>query len=162
MTTPTAPPTAPPTRTRLTAPAVAAVGLYVAAGGHLGAALQHLEHGARYAVFFVAVALLQVLVGGRLGRARPAGVAAALAGTLALVLLYVASRTLTLPFGGLHSAFNDRPQDADLLGTVVVLGELLTLATAPALLPAAGRRAATTAMMLLGGGLWAAWAAGLL
>jgi hypothetical protein len=56
---------------------------------------------------------------------------------------------------------NDRPQDPDLLGTAVVLAELVTLATAPALLPEPLRRRSTTTMMLVGVGLWAAWATGL-
>ena len=85
-----------------------------------------------------------------------------LAGTLGLVLLYLASRTMTLPFGGVHTVHNDRPQDPDLLGTVVVAAELLTLATVPALLPATARRRATDAMLLVGVGLWVAWGTGLL
>ncbi len=47
---------------------------------------------------------------------------AVLLGTLGLVLLYVASRTVNLPFGGVHTVHNDRPQDPDLLGTAVVAG----------------------------------------
>ena len=86
---------------------------------------------------------------------------AVLLGTLGLVLLYVASRTVNLPFGGVHTVHNDRPQDPDLLGTAVVLAELVTLATAPALLPEPLRRWSTTTMMLVGVGLWAAWATGL-
>ena len=79
-----------------------------------------------------------------------------------LVLLYVASRTVNLPFGGVHTVHNDRPQDPDILGTVVVAAELLTLATGPALLSATARRWATNALLLAGLGLWAAWGTGLL
>ena len=68
---------------------------------------------------------------------------------------------MNLPFGGIHTVHNDRPQDPDLLGTVVVLAELVTLATAPALLPAALRRRCTTALMLVGVAMWAAWLTGL-
>ena len=87
---------------------------------------------------------------------------ALLAATLGLGLLYLASRTVNLPFGGVHTVHNDRPQDPDVLGTVVVVAELLTLATGPALLPATARRWATNAMLLAGVGLWAAWGTGLL
>ncbi len=106
---------------------------------------------------------MQVAVAGRIGRATagPALVSAVLVATLGLVLLYVASRTMNLPFGGVHTVHNDRPQDPDMLGTVVVVAELVTLATVPALLPEALRRWSTTAMMLVGVGMWAAWAAGL-
>jgi hypothetical protein len=149
---------------RLASPALlAAVGLYAAAAGHVIAALVHLEHGWDVTVFFFIAAAAQVAVAGRIGRATagPALVGAVLLGTLGLVLLYVASRTMTLPFGGIHTAHNDRPQDPDMLGTVVVVAELVTLATLPALLPEALRRWSTTAMMLVGAGMWAAWAAGL-
>jgi hypothetical protein len=149
---------------RLTSPSLlAAVGLYAAAAGHVIAALVHLEHGWDVTVFFFIAAAVQVAVAGRigLGTAGPALVGAVLAGTLGLVLLYVASRTMNLPFGGIHTAHNDRPQDPDMLGTVVVVAELVTLATVPALLPDTLRRWSTTAMMLVGAGMWAAWAAGL-
>jgi hypothetical protein len=144
-------------------PLLAAVGLYVAAAGHVIAALLHLEHGWEVAVFFFVAAAAQVAVAGRIGRATagPAMVGAVLTATLGLVLLYVASRTMNLPFGGIHTAHNDRPQDPDMLGTVVVVAELVTLATLPALLPATLRRWSTTAMMVVGAGMWVAWAAGL-
>ena len=129
-----------------TSPALlAAVGLYAAAAGHVIAALVHLSHGWSITAFFLVAAAVQVVVAGRVGRGTAAAglVVAVLLGTLGLVLLYVASRTLNLPFGGVHTVHNDRPQDPDLLGTAVVLAELVTLATAPALLPdrcAGGRR----------------------
>ena len=127
------------------------------------ASLVHLSHGWGITAFFLVVAAAQVVAAGRV--ARGAGtlvLSAVLAATLGLVLLYLASRTLTLPFGGVHTVHNDRPQDPDLLGTVVVAAELLTLATGPALLPATVRRWATNAMLLVGAGLWAAWGTGLL
>jgi len=149
---------------RLTSPPLlAAVGLYAAAAGHVIAALVHLEHGWEVSVFFLVAAAVQVAVAGRIGRgtAGPALVGAVLVATLGLVLLYVASRTMNLPFGGVHTAHNDRPQDPDLLGTVVVIAELLTIATVPALLPETLRRHATTALMVVGVGMWAAWFTGL-
>ena len=152
------------TARRLTSPSLlAAVGLYAAAAGHVIAALVHLQHGWGVTTFFLVAAAAQVAVAGRVGRgtAGPALVSAVLLATVGLVLLYVASRTINLPFGGVHTVHNDRPQDPDLLGTVVVIAELVTLATAPALLPAALRRWSTTAMMLVGAGMWAAWVTGL-
>ncbi len=149
---------------RLTSPALlAAVGLYAAAAGHVIAALVHLEHGWQITVFFFVAAAAQVAVAGRVGRgtAGPALVGTVLLATLGLVLLYVASRTMNLPFGGIHTVHNDRPQNPGMLGTVVVVAELATLVTAPALLPEVLRRWSTTVMMLVGAGMWAAWAAGL-
>jgi hypothetical protein len=152
------------TARRRTSPALlAAVGLYAAAAGHVIAALVHLSHGWSITAFFLVAAAVQVVVAGRVGRGTAAArlVVAVLLGTLGLVLLYVASRTLNLPFGGVHTVYNDRPQDPDLLGTAVVVAELVTLATAPALLPERLRRWSTTTMMLVGVALWAAWATGL-
>ena len=140
MTTDVSPtPVADPTSLTLTSPALlAAVGLYAAAA--------------------------QVAVAGRVGRgtADSGIVTAVLLGTLGLVLLYVASRTTTLPFGGVHTVHNDRPQDPVLLGTVVVAAELLTLVAGQALLPARTRRVAVNAMLLVGAGLWGAWGLGVL
>jgi hypothetical protein len=150
-------------RTLTSPPLLAAVGLYAAAAGHVIAALVHLEHGWEVSVFFLVAAAVQVAVAGRIGGATagPALVGAVLLTTLGLVLLYVASRTMNLPFGGVHTAHNDRPQDPDLLGTVVVIAELVTLATVPALLPETLRRHATSALMVVGVGMWAAWFTGL-
>lgn len=149
---------------RLASPsALASLGLYVAAGGHVIASLVHLSHGWGITAFFLVTAAVQVVAAGRVARgAGTVVLSAVLAATLGLVLLYLASRTLTLPFGGVHTVHNDRPQDPDLLGTVVVAAELLILATGPALLPATVRRWATNAMLLVGAGLWAAWGTGLL
>ena len=165
MTTDVSPsPTAGVTSRLRTSPALlAAVGLHAAATGHVAAALVHLSHGWSITAFFLVAAAVQVAAAGRIGRGTAAAglVVAVLLGTLGLVLLYVASRTLNLPFGGVHTVHNDRPEDPDLLGTAVVLAELVTLATAPALLPEPLRRWSTTTMMLVGVGLWTTWATGL-
>ena len=154
----------PPLRRMLASPSLlAASGLYAAAAGHVIASLVHLSHGWGISAFFLAAAAVQVVAAGRVARGTGGWVTGAvLAATLGLVLLYVASRTLNLPFGGLHTAHNDRPQDPDLLGTVVVAAELLTLATGPALLSATGRRWTTNALLATGIGLWVAWATGVL
>jgi len=165
MTTDVSPsPTAGVTSRLRTSPALlAAVGLFAAATGHVAAALVHLSHGWSITAFFLVAAAVQVAAAGRIGRGTAAAglVVAVLLGTLGLVLLYVASRTVNLPFGGVHTVHNDRPEDPDLLGTAVVLAELVTLATAPALLPEPLRRWSTTTMMLVGVGLWTTWATGL-
>ena len=163
MTTDVSPRPAGAVASRVSPALLDAVGLYAAAAGHTVAALVHLSHGVTITAFFLAAAAAQVAVAGRIGRgtAGAALVGAVLLGTLALVLLYVASRTVNLPFGGVHTAHNDRPQEPELLGSVVVLAELVTLATAPALLPDVLRRWSTTAMMLVGIGLWVGWATGL-
>src|SRR5215207_3023083 len=44
---------------------------------------------------------------------------------------------------------------------LVAAAALVTLATAPALLPDRLRRSSTTVMLLVGAGMWAAWATGL-
>ena len=165
MTTDVSPsPTARVTSRLRTSPALlTAVGLFAAATGHVAAALVHLSHGWSITAFFLVAAAVQVAAAGRIGRGTAAAglVVAVLLGTLGLVLLYVASRTVNLPFGGVHTVHNDRPQDPDLLGTAVVVAELVTLATAPALLPEPLRRWSTTTMMLVGVGLWTTWATGL-
>ena len=149
---------------RLSSPSrLATLGLYVAAGGHLIAAVEYLSHGWSVTAFFLAAASVQVVAAGRVARGSgTALLAVVLTATLGLVLLYLASRTVNLPFGGVHTVHNDRPRDPDMLGTVVVAAELLTLATGPALLPATARRWTTNAMLLIGVGLWAAWGTGLL
>ncbi len=134
-------------------------GLLVAGAAHLLAALDHLTHDPRFAVFFLVVGAAQLVGAPALRRgARPAFVVAAVASTVALLLLYVASRTVVLPLGP-HA---DRPEDPDLLGTVVVLGEVVALAVLPRLLPPAHRRAVANGVLLVGIGVWVAWLTGLL
>jgi hypothetical protein len=161
---PDGPTSASPVRGWASAARLTSLGLYVAAAGHVGAALVHLSHGWLYSVFFLAVALAQVIVAGRVARCAlgTGALGTVLGATLVLLLLYVASRTVPLPFGGAHGAFNDRPEDPDLLGSTVVVAELLVLAAGPALLPAVVRRLATTVLLLVGAGLWASWATGVL
>ena len=116
---------------RLSTPsALASLGLYVAAGGHVIAMLTHLSHGWNIAAFFLACAALQVVAAGRVARRGRPGVPVDRARGGPGPRAAPRSRTMTLPFGGVHTVHNDRPQDADLPGTVVVAAELLTLATA--------------------------------
>jgi hypothetical protein len=138
---------------------VAAGGLLAAGVAHLLAALDHLSHEPRFVVFFLAVGAAQVVLSPRQGRRRgPVAVSAVLAATVGLLLLYVASRTLVLDLGP-HA---DRPEDPDLLGTVVVLCELVAVVGLLALLPPRGRRVAGNAVGVIGLGLWLAWLTGVL
>lgn len=137
----------------------AALGMVVAGACHLLAALEHLTHDVRFAVFFLAAGVVQVCLGpGLRRRPRPAVVAAALAGTVGLLLLYLLSRTVALELGP-HA---DRPEDPDPLGTVVVVAELLTVAALPALLPPRGRALALNAVLAVGVAVWLAWFAGII
>lgn len=138
---------------------VAPGGLAVAGAAHLLAALDHLTHDPRFTAFFLAVGAVQLVAAPALRRgARPGFVLAAVASTVVLLVLYVASRTVVLPLGP-HA---DRPEDADLLGTLVVLGEVVALAALPRLLPPALRRAVVNGVLLVGIGVWAAWPTGML
>lgn len=137
----------------------AALGLVVAGACHLLTALEHLTHDVRFAVFFLAAGVVQVCLGpGLRRRARPAVVAAALAGTVGLLLLYLVSRTVALELGP-HA---DRPEDPDPLGTVVVVAELVAVAALPALLPPRGRAVALNAVLAVGVAVWLAWFAGII
>jgi hypothetical protein len=136
----------------------AALGLLVAGVCHVFAALDHLGHGVLFAAFFLVVGLTQLVVGSGLRRVRPAVAAAALAGTVALLVLYVVSRTVALDLGP-HS---DRPEDPDVLGTAVVICELVAVTALPTLLPLRRRRVAVNVLLAIGVALWVSWFAGVL
>lgn len=139
-------------------PAAAALGVTLAGAGHVLAALDHFADDVRFAAFFLAVGAVQLIVGPGMRGRRPAVVATVLAGTVALLLLYLVSRTIALDLGP-HS---DRPQSPDLLGTVVVVCEVLAVAALPALLPPRARRIAVNAVLAVGATVWSAWFAGLI
>lgn len=137
----------------------AALGLLLAGVVHFLAALDHMAHDPRFAVFFLVVGAAQVGLAPYPGRRpRPARVAVALASTVVLLVLYLASRTVVLDLGP-HS---DRPEAPDLLGTVAVMSELVALAALPALLPARWRRAAVNGVLVIGAAVWLSWFAGLI
>lgn len=138
---------------------VAAAAVLVAGAGHALAALDHLHHDLRFAVFFLLAGAVQLGVGPLLRRApRPALVGAVLTGTAGLLLLYLLSRTVPLALGP-HS---DRPADPGLLGTVVVLAEVVAIGTLPALLAPRARRVAVNAVLAVGVAVWVSWIAGFL
>ncbi|NMH96477.1 hypothetical protein [Pseudonocardia acidicola] len=131
----------------------------ITAALHVTVGLDHLQHSTVFAAFFFAVAMAQAGLGERLRRAGAQGMpAAGVAGTVALLLLYLLTRLTVLP---LH-AFNDRPEATDVLGMLVVCLELITVAALAAL--AGGRRRARLldGVLLVGLGVWAAWLTGIL
>lgn len=137
----------------------AALSLWLAGGVHLLAALEHLHHGPRYAAFLLAVGIAQLALAPHPGRTpRPNRVVAALALTVGLLLLYLVSRTVALDLGP-HS---DRPEAPDLLGTIVVVGELTGVAALCGLLPPRRRRIAVNTVLTIGVAVWLSWFGGLI
>jgi hypothetical protein len=153
----------------LTSPAVpvrtdrwtlAAAAVVTLAGAlHLVAALEHLGHDVRFAVFFLGVGAAQVAAGPSLRRGMaPAAAVTVLAGSVGLVLLYLYSRTIGLHVGP-HA---DRPEDPDALGLAVVACELVAVAAVAALLPPRGRARVVNAVFAVGIGVWGLWLSGAL
>lgn len=130
--------------------------LAAAAGLHVAAARSHVDGGRGTVAFFVAVAIGQLVASLAIRRTptdRRLRLAAA-GGTLALVALWLASRTVGVPIGE-HAG---RPEAVSLLDTVTVAVEL---AAAAALLgvraPRARSATALVAVALLVGGAGAAF-----
>ena len=149
----------------LTSPALlAAVGLYAAAAGHVIAALVHLSHGWSITAFFLVAAAVQVVVAGRIGR----GTAGA--GLVVAVLLRHARARPALrrePHDEpalrrrAHRAQRPPPGPRPARHRRRRSRSWSPSPPRPALLPEPLRRWSTTTMMLVGVGLWAAWATGL-
>lgn len=137
----------------------AAAGAVLAGGLHLLASVVHSHHGSLVGVFFLAVGGAQIWFGlaarrGTTGRTATAGIAA----TVGLVVLYLVSRTVTLPIG----AHADRPEDGDLLGLAVLAAELATIVALSALLDPRWRARVLNGVLAAGAGVWTLWATGLL
>lgn len=148
-----------PTATAARWSLAAEISLLVAGGTHMLAALEHLSHDPRFSVFFLIAGLGQLGAGLTLRRSpRPALVGGAVVTSVGLMLLYLVSRTVALELGP-HS---DRPQDPDILGTIVVVAELVAVATLPSLLAPRWRRVTMNAVLLTGLATWAAWFTGFL
>ncbi|MCW2537601.1 MAG: hypothetical protein JWQ26_3300 [Modestobacter sp.] len=172
----------------------AALGVLGAGALHIAAAVEHLSTGDLVVGFFLLTALTQLgagvwlLLGSWLG-IRPGGVplAAALAGTVLLVCLYLVAHTTDLLAGltaseaghgaaGHHAgaaveaegpvALGDQapvdPEPPDLLGTATVGLELLSVLALTALLPRARRGRTLNALLALGALAWVAWLTGVL
>lgn len=141
--------------------ALAALGLAAAGVVHVLAALEHAGHGGPTSAFLAGAAVLQLLAAGQVLIGRPGTrVLLGLLGiTLVLLVLYLVSRRIPLPLGT-HGS--DRPEDADVLGTLAVVAELLTLAALPTLLPPRLRRDVGDAVLMTGMLAWLAWLSGYL
>jgi hypothetical protein len=149
----------------------------VAAGGFLVAALTHLwvipEHLAEWlpaAVFFAVVAVAQLALAGLvLHRPSQAVLVLGLAGTVALALLYVATRTVDLPFlpashgaehlptawgigNGIPVFPGDRIEDVGVPDVVCLVAEIVTVGALCAVTTPGVRRHVTSALFVLG--LW--------
>jgi hypothetical protein len=105
---------------------------------HLAVVQEHLAEWWVYGVFFAAVGAAQILWGlGALARDRAPLLRLAVAGNIALVVLWAATRTVGLPIG-------PEPWTAEAVGRADVLSVVLESATALALIAVARHLAART------------------
>jgi hypothetical protein len=105
-----------------------------------------------YGAFFLAATAGQALLAAALLRVRtPAVLLAGLAGTLAIVLTYVLTRTRGVPLGP-HAGHALKAGELDVATTVA---ELAVVAVLVSLLPPAQARRASTVLLCVGGALWA-------
>lgn len=137
----------------------AGAALYVAASLSLVASVIHLwmvpGHAWvwwGYGVFFLAAALAQGLLGVALLRWPVAPLAVAgIFGNLAVVLLYVFTRTSGVPFGP-HAG---KVEDAAILDMTATLAEMGLVVVLLTLLSGAYRRAMLNVLLFLGAAVWA-------
>ena len=130
---------------------LAALSLSVALA-HLGGVTQHLDVWWGYGAFFLATGLGQAAMSvAVLWRPAPWVAAVGIAGNLAIVGMYVLTRTLGIPLGP-HAG---RAEDAETLDMVTTAGELALVLL---LIPMLGERAQRwtfSGLLALGVGLWA-------
>lgn len=131
---------------------VAAALSFVAASIHLWAVPGHAWIWWGYGVFFLVTALAQGLLGVALLRwpAAPL-VLAGILGNLAVVLLYVFTRTSGVPFGP-HAG---RVEEAGILDMSATLAEMGLIVALVILLPGAYRATMINALLLVGAAVWA-------
>ena len=141
-------------------PTAFAAALSLSAGlAHLGETSGHLRMWWAYGAFFVAAGLGQVALAVLLAlRPRPWLAAAGIPGNLAIVAMYVVTRTNGPPLGP-HAGV---PEDPELLGMATVAAELGVVVLLLGLLEERTRRAATTALLLVGVAAWTLRATGVL
>lgn len=142
-----------PAASALSRPAlVLAVVLSLAAGWvHLAYTESHFDSWWGYGVFFLAVGLGQGLLGAALLRWRSARVAlVGVVGNLAVVLMYVLSRTDGVPLGP-HANVAEKAKTVDLLTTA---GEIVLIVVLLAMLGRTAGRIALNTMLILGVLLW--------
>ncbi len=144
--------------------AAAALSL-VAALVHLWATPGHLEEWWGYGAFMLGAALAQGAFVAALFSFRPeSGLAqrfyvAAIAGNLAIVLLYLATRTVGIPFFGPHAGEVESPGLLDMSSTVAEMRVIIALVT---LLGGRLRGGIVTVLLVVGAGIWALRLTGLL
>jgi hypothetical protein len=177
----------------------AGLGALVAGGLHITAAVEHVGASDLVVGFFLLTAFAQfgiglwLLVGSWLGKAPGTGpLAAALAGTVLLVCLYLVAHTTDLLAGltahdagaaghtghaaghaagtaiaaegpvALSAEATTAPEPPDLLGGMTVALELLSVLALTALLPRVWRSRTANALLTLGALAWVAWLTGVL
>jgi hypothetical protein len=131
-----------------------AAGLSLAAAGmHLWVLEAHLQEWWVYGAFFLAAALGQAAFAVLILRATPPWLLlTGIAGNLAIVAMYVLSRTNGPPLGP-HAG---RPEAAGLLDVACTVAELGVIVALLGLLPARLAQRTGTLLALIGIGLWAA------
>ena len=132
---------------------VAAALSLAAAGMHLWVLEPHLQEWWAYGAFFLAAALGQAAFAVLILRGTPPWLLlSGIAGNLAIVGMYVLSRTNGTPLGP-HAG---RAEPAGLLDVACTVAELGVIVALLGLLPARLARRTGTALALIGLGLWAA------
>jgi hypothetical protein len=150
---------------------VAAVCAMLAGGIHLAVVPEHWDVARPIGVFFLVVGIAQLCLGGALGwRLRPVVLAAAVVANTAVMGLYVASRTIDLPFVPPHDADHSvahlpvaggqgngvpvypgsRIEPVGVVDLACLLAELVLVAMLVGLLPRGWRNALTSLMVLIG------------
>ncbi|MBA2442076.1 MAG: hypothetical protein H0V53_06675 [Rubrobacter sp.] len=139
--------------------AAAALSL-VAALAHLWAAPEHFAEWWGYGSFFLAAALAQGIYGVLALRwPRQPLFLLGIGGNLAIVLLYVVTRTAGIPFLGPHAGEVEAAGMLDMAATVAEVALIFLLVT---LLEGRYRERVVTALLLLGAAVWASRLLGLL
>lgn len=132
---------------------VAAALSFIAAGLHLVETDPHFGEWWAYGVFFLAAAVAQAAVGVLVLRGTPPWLLlSGIAGNLAIVGMYVLSRTNGPPLGP-HAG---RAEDAGLLDAACLLAELGVIAALLGLLPERLGRRTASLLALIGLALWTA------
>lgn len=124
---------------------------------HLAVAPTHLGASALAGVFLGAVGAAQCSFAAMAFRRETPGtrlVVAAIALNAAVVAVYVASRTTTLPVGAHHGGAEDLPEPVAPLDLAVTVAEVAAVVMLLALLPGRWQRAAVDLLFATGVALW--------